>query len=257
MARKLSVDKPLRLDKYLASVTDYSRSDAKRLIKHEQVSVDGTIVTDASQLVNPDAVLALDGHPLRQVQHRYFMMNKPQDHVCATRDRRHPTVMDLVFEDNVESLHIAGRLDIDTTGLVLITDDGPWAHQVMSPRKRCYKRYRVGTELPLDRALVERFEKGVFIAGRKQRTLPALLEIVGPHEALLDICEGKFHQVKRMFEAVDNKVVSLHREAVGELVLDTALAEGEYRSLSEVEVQQALASRRAVDDAPEVGVPHE
>lgn len=240
MTGKASGDKPLRLDKYLSSVTDYSRSDAKRLIKNAEVSVDGATITNPGVLVRPDAVLDLAGQRLRQVQYRYFMLNKPQGHVCATRDRRHPTVLDLLDEDNQAALHIAGRLDIDTTGLVLITDDGAWAHQVMSPRKKCFKRYRVGTEQAIDSSLVARFEKGIFIADSKRRTLPARLQILEPHEALLDICEGKFHQVKRMFAAGDNLVVSLHREAIGKLVLDSDLGEGEYRALSEHEIALAL-----------------
>ncbi|HCS26772.1 MAG TPA: 16S rRNA pseudouridine(516) synthase [Spongiibacteraceae bacterium] len=232
--------KPLRLDKYLSSVTDYSRSDAKKLIKNGELSVDGDVITNPGALVSADASLELNGQNLRQVQHRYFMLHKPQGYVCATRDRRHPTVIDLLDEDNQDALHIAGRLDIDTTGLVLITDDGPWAHQVMSPKRQCFKRYRVGTGLPLDDSLVERFEKGVFLSESKRRTLPASLSILDPHEALLEICEGKFHQVKRMFGAVGNEVVALHREAVGALELDSDLAEGEYRALTAAEALLAV-----------------
>ncbi len=239
--------KPLRLDKYLSGVTDYSRSDAKRLIKNGELCVDGELITDPGTLVSPDAVLDLAGHSLRQLTHRYFMLNKPEGYVCATRDRRSPVVMDLLDEDNQGALHIAGRLDIDTTGLVLVTDDGDWAHQVMSPRKRCFKRYRVGTELPLDESLVSLFEEGVFMAEKKTRTLPARLTILGPHEALLEICEGKFHQVKRMFTAVDNRVVALHREAIGALELDEDLGEGEYRALSEKEIVLALGSQDVSD----------
>lgn len=242
MRGKTSANKPLRLDKYLASVTDYSRSDAKRLIKNGELSVDGELICDPGALVSPDAVLDLGGQSLRRVQHRYFMLNKPAGYVCATRDRRHPTVIDLLDEDNQGALHIAGRLDIDTTGLVLISDDGGWAHQVMSPKKQCFKRYRVGTEQPIDAALVARFEKGIFMSENKQRTLPARLQILEPHEALLEICEGKFHQVKRMFTAVDNRVVALHREAIGTLELDADLGEGEYRALSECEVALALGT---------------
>lgn len=235
-------NKPLRLDKYLTSVTDYSRSDAKKLIKQGELSVDGEVMTDPGALIPADAVLELGGQSLRQKQHRYFMLHKPEGYVCATRDRRHPTVMDLLDEDNQDALHIAGRLDIDTTGLVLITDDGHWAHQVMSPKRQCFKRYRVGTEQPLDESLVPRFEAGVFLAPSKLRALPARLRILEAHEALLEICEGKFHQVKRMFAAVDHLVVALHREAIGALELDHDLGEGEYRALTAEEVLLALGN---------------
>ena len=240
-----SAGKPLRLDKYLSSVTDYSRSDAKKLIKSGELCVDGEVITNPGALVSAGSLLELNGQSLRPALHRYFMLHKPEGYVCATRDRRHPTVLDLFDEDNQDALHIAGRLDIDTTGLVLVTDDGNWAHQVMSPKKQCFKRYRVGTELPLDESLIERFQKGVFLTESKQRTLPARLTILEPHEALLEICEGKFHQVKRMFGAVENKVVALHREAIGRLELDSALGEGEYRALTEAEVALALGNSMA------------
>lgn len=138
-------NKPLRLDRYLASVTDYSRSDAKKLIKAGEITVDGLVVRDPAQGVAADAELTLSGHSLRAASSRYIMLNKPQGYICAARDRRHQTVLDLMDEDNPERLHVAGRLDIDTTGLVLLTDDGNWSHAVTSPQRKCWKRYYVET----------------------------------------------------------------------------------------------------------------
>jgi 16S rRNA pseudouridine516 synthase len=231
----------LRLDRYVASVTDYSRSDAKKLIKSGDVTVDGKVLTDPSQAVAADAQLEIDGQFVRQADHRYFMLHKPQDYVCANRDRRFATVMDLLDEDNLDRLIIAGRLDLDTTGLVLLTDNGQWAHQVMSPRTRCYKRYRVQLEDPVPENAIDRFAKGVFLEQEKRRTLPARMKLLGEREALLEICEGRFHQVKRMFTSIGNTVVGLHREAIGKLELDSALGEGEYRSLTEYEVAVVLS----------------
>lgn len=227
--------KAMRLDRFLAAVSDYSRSDAKRLIKAGEVSLDGQILSDPRTAVAEDADIRLRGQALRSARPRYFMLNKPADYVCATRDRRHLTVLDLLFEDNPERLHVAGRLDIDTTGLVLLTDDGNWSHALTSPKRKCYKRYWLRTAEPIEEAAVAKFAKGVFLKDDKQRTLPAELEILGPCEARLRICEGRYHQVKRMFGALGNAVVELHREAIGEIELDPALVEGEYRALSDAE----------------------
>lgn len=233
-------DKPLRLDKYVASVTDLSRSDVKKRIKAGDVEVDGRVLTNPAELVPADAELTLDGQWLRRALPRYFMLHKPPGFVSATRDKWHPTVMELLHEDNIEQLHIAGRLDVDTTGLLLITDDGQWAHQVMSPKSECFKRYHVLTESDIPANAAERFERGLFLDEEQRRTLPAKLEMVAPREAWVEICEGKFHQVKRMFAALDNRVIGLHRQSIGALVLDEALAEGEYRALTDDEVRMAV-----------------
>ncbi|WP_272992347.1 MULTISPECIES: 16S rRNA pseudouridine(516) synthase RsuA [Spongiibacter] len=232
---KSSPSTSLRLDRFLATVTDYSRSEAKRLIKNGDITLDGEVLSDPRQSVDADADVRLRGQSLRSAEPRYFMLNKPVDYVCAARDRRHLTVLDLLDEDNPERLHVAGRLDIDTTGLVLLTDDGNWSHAITSPKKQCWKRYWLRTAEPIDASAVARFAKGVFLKDDKQRTQPAELEIIGPCEARLRLSEGRYHQVKRMFGALGNAVVELHREAIGDIELDEALAEGEYRPLTTTE----------------------
>lgn len=234
-------NKPLRLDRYLASVTDYSRSDAKKLIKAGEITVDGVAIRDPSQTVALDAVVNLSGHSLRPAGPRYIMLNKPQGYICAARDRRHQTVLDLMEEDNPERLHVAGRLDIDTTGLVLLTDDGSWSHAVTSPQRKCWKSYYVETAEVITEQTQVHFSRGVFLKDDKARTLPAELELLGERVARLKICEGRYHQVKRMFGAEGNLVTSLHREAIGEIVLDLDLAEGEYRYLTAAEVASVQA----------------
>lgn len=229
-------NKPLRLDRYLASVTDYSRSDAKKLIKAGEITVDGVAIRDPGQTVAVDAVVNLSGRSLRPAGARYIMLNKPQGYICAARDRRHQTVLDLMEEDNPERLHVAGRLDIDTTGLVLLTDDGSWSHAVTSPQRKCWKSYYVETAEVITEQTQVHFSRGVFLKDDKARTLPAELELLGERMARLKICEGRYHQVKRMFGAEGNLVTSLHREAIGEIVLDLDLAEGEYRYLTAAEV---------------------
>lgn len=226
----------IRLDRYLATVTDYSRSDAKRLIKAGDIAVADCVVTDPGYPVAEGDAVSLQGQRLRPPGPRYFMLHKPQGYVCAAKDRRHLTVLDLLDEDNPERLHAAGRLDIDTTGLVLLTDDGQWSHAITSPQRQCWKRYRVELAEDICGKTIEHFARGVFLKDDQARTLPAKLALLAPRQALLSIQEGRYHQVKRMFAAEGNAVVALHREAIGSIELDDTLAEGEYRPLTQAEV---------------------
>ena len=226
----------MRLDRFIASVTDLSRSDAKRAIKSGAVRVEGVIASDPQGDVAPTARVELDGRPLRAPVQRYFMLHKPLDYVCAAKDRQHLTVLDLLDEDNVDALHIAGRLDIDTTGLVLLTDDGQWSHRITSPKSDCEKTYWLQTAEPIAAAAVEQFARGLFLHSEKQRLLPAQLDILDDITARLTIREGKYHQVKRMFGAIGNAVTKLHRERIGAVALDPALAPGEYRALTADEI---------------------
>lgn len=232
----------MRLDKYLAHATGLTRSRAHGMIRSGQVTVNDEVVKligfkvpDGAEVVWRDQTVAPSGK-------RYIMLNKPEGVVCATVDEQHKTVLDLLELENKKSLHVAGRLDIDTTGLVLITDDGDWSHRVTSPKKQCGKRYRASLAEPVEASLVERFAKGVELRNEKKLTLPAQLEILAPTEVRLTLTEGKYHQVKRMFAAVGNRVTALHREAVGAVELDESLAPGEWRELTAEEIA-ALAQR--------------
>lgn len=231
----------MRLDKFIASVTDLSRTDAKRAIKSGAVRVDGMIADDPQYEVTPTTPVELEGRQLRAALNRYFMLHKPLGYVCAAKDRQHLTVLDLLDEDNVEELHIAGRLDIDTTGLVLLTDDGQWSHRITSPKSDCEKTYWLKTAEPIPPATIEQFARGLYLHEKKahsekQRLLPAHLEILDEFTARLTIREGKYHQVKRMFGAIGNAVVTLHRERIGAVELDTQLEPGEYRALTAEEI---------------------
>lgn len=229
-------NKTLRLDRYLATVTDYSRNEVKRLIKRGEVVVDGEVASNPASQVAPDADVTLAGEVLREARPRYFMLNKPQGYVCAARDRRHMTVLELVDEDNPERLHAAGRLDIDTTGLVLLTDDGQWSHAITSPQRQCWKRYYVETAEPVSDKSIEHLQRGVFLHDEKARTLPARIERIAEDRLRVWIQEGRYHQVKRMFAAEGNAVEVLHREAIGGIELDSDLEEGEYRPLTDWEI---------------------
>ena len=227
----------MRLDKFIAQQLGVSRAIAGREIRASRVTVDGDIVRDSAFKLQPDHQVEYDGNPLTQ-QHgpRYFMLNKPEGYVCSTDDPDHPTVLMLFDEPAVGKLHCAGRLDLDTTGLLLVTDDGQWSHRITSPRHECAKTYRAWLADPVDPAVVEQFAAGVQLRGERQLTRPAELQLVTPTEALLTIHEGKYHQVKRMFAAIGNKVIRLHREKVGVLSLGSELAPGEYRPLTADEI---------------------
>ncbi len=232
----------MRLDRFLSLTTELSRSQARKVVQSGRVRVDGERVKSAAMAVAGQAEVILDGRPLRAPRHRYLMLNKPPGVICATEDAQRPTVIDLLADEwqvgGLGQLHPAGRLDIDTTGLVLISDDGQWTHNVTSPRKRCWKRYRVTLDSAISEAesIIQRFAEGLQLNGEKQPTLPAMLEINSACTATVLISEGRYHQVKRMFAAVGNRVTALHRDRIGEIELDPALAPGACRELTDAEV---------------------
>ncbi len=226
----------MRLDRFISHATTLSRAQAQRAIRNGAIRVDGAVTRDPSHHLASEATVTLDGQPLTLSGPRYFMLNKPQGYICATEDGAHPTVLDLLHETSPAGLHSAGRLDIDTTGLVLISDDGQWSHRVTSPRSECTKRYRVTLAEDLDESVEQRFAEGVLLKGEEKKTRPAQLEIISPREVVMTIHEGKYHQVKRMFAAVGNHVIALHRESIGTIHLDESLKPGEYRPLSEEEI---------------------
>ena len=227
----------MRLDKFIAQQLGVSRAIAGRQIRASHITVDGEIVRDAAFKLLPEHEVEYEGNALaQQTGPRYFMLNKPQGYVCSTDDPDHPTVLYFLDEPVAHKLHAAGRLDIDTTGLVLMTDDGQWSHRITSPRHQCEKTYLVELESPVAEDTAERFAKGVQLHNEKDLTQPAQLEVIAPTQVRLTISEGRYHQVKRMFAAVGNHVVGLHRERIGAITLDDDLAPGEYRALTEEEI---------------------
>lgn len=226
----------MRLDKFLATCTELSRADAKKALQSGRVQVAGVVTKSASLKLAADAAVTLDGQLLTLSGPRYIMLHKPVDTLCSTIDEHYVSVLSLLDIERRGELHIAGRLDADTTGLVLITDDGQWSHAITSPKKRCAKVYRVTLAEPLSAEAKAALETGVMLNGEEKPTLPAEVEILEPCQILLTLCEGKYHQVKRMVAAVGNKVLALHRQQIGSVVLDPALAEGEWRHLTAAEV---------------------
>ena len=227
----------MRLDKYLCESTELSRAEAKRLLRGGDVTCNGKAIKTGNFKVPEGAEIKLEGRLLSLRGLRYIMLNKPLDYISSTTDGDHPSVLNLLDVDKASSLHIAGRLDVDTTGLLLITDDGQWSHKVTSPKKVCGKRYQVQLADPINEEAAEALVRGVELRSEKTLTKPAQLEILSPTVVLLTITEGKYHQVKRMFAATGNKVVNLHREQIGDIELDDQLQPGEWRYLTDAEMR--------------------
>ena len=230
----------MRLDKYISNATDLSRTDVKKLIKARQVSVDDKIASSGAQKIISEQVVAIEGSPIKLAGKRYFMLNKPAGVVSAAKDHLNPTALELIYEHRSEQLQIAGRLDIDTTGLLLITDDGQWNHRLTSPRSDCKKIYALKLENPVGADYATRLSAGIVLEGEKRRCLPATMQVIDDYHIHLTISEGKYHQVKRMMATLGNEVVSLHRFQVGDIVLDQGLAPGDYRPLTAAEVASIL-----------------
>lgn len=232
----------MRLDRFLCLTVGLTRAQAKQVLRAGRVFCNGQKLKSASYHVQSDDQVTLDEQLLIPPGHRYLMLNKPQGYVCATEDSEHPTVIDLIPEEFqlglLGQLHPAGRLDLDTTGLVLLSDDGQWTHRVISPNRQCSKVYqlRLADEVEHQAELIELMHQGLLLKGEEKLTLPAKLSFQNPVEATLEINEGRYHQVKRMFAAVGNRVVSLHRRAIGTVELDAELAPGECRELNKVEI---------------------
>ncbi len=227
-----------RLDKFIASQGTLSRSETVRLIRSGQVTVNGSVCHDAARKVEETDAITVGGTPLTYQRFVYLMMNKPAGILCVSRDPKAPTVLDLVPPAlRRKGLFPAGRLDKDTVGLVLLTDDGEFAHRLLAPKKEIVKRYLVRLDGPLTEEHCRLFA-GEIILADGTRCRPASLNILEDGEqplAEIGITEGRYHQIKRMFGTIDRGVVWLKRLSMGPLVLDSALKEGETRPLSEKE----------------------
>ncbi|GAA5132932.1 pseudouridine synthase [Alloalcanivorax gelatiniphagus] len=228
----------MRLDRFLARETDLGRRGVRLALAAGRVRVDGQPVGDGLYPVDGFSAVTLDGVSLRRGVPRYLMVHKPAGCVSATRDRHHPTVLDLIDEPEPvkAGLHLAGRLDFNSTGLVLLTNDGRWSRRLTEPGSG-EKIYHVRTEDPIGEHYGEVFRRGLYFRYEDLTTLPAELEILGPREARVTLREGRYHHIKRLFGHFDNRVVALHRESVAGIRLDPALAPGGYRPLSDEELR--------------------
>lgn len=226
----------MRLDKLLSNSTAFTRSQSKFAIRGGKVTVDGKIIKNSAQQVNDNSIVEYMGVSIKRPEPRYIMFNKPVGVVCANKDKEHPTVFDSLFLPRLDELHIAGRLDLDTTGLVLITDDGQWLHRITSPKHQHEKVYLVDLDSPITEKQIRVLTEGVQLKNEKKRSLPAKVEVLSDTKIRMGISEGKYHQVKRMLAAVGNHVTKLHREKISEIELDKNLKAGEWRALTAAEI---------------------
>ena len=230
-----------RLDKLIALNCNVSRKDARKLIKDAAVTVNSAVVLRAEELVDPDVDdISVKGYNFTIKEHIYIMLNKPKGVISATTDPAKKTVIDIIPDElKRRSLFPAGRLDRDTTGLLIITDDGAFAHRIMSPAHHVFKTYEAFLSFPIDENDIRNLEEGITL-GDGTECLPAKVEAFTENElpaARIKIREGKYHQVKRMFHALGNNVEQLRRIQIGSLKLDTSLSEGECRELTAEELE--------------------
>lgn len=228
-----------RLDKLIASQGTRSRSETVRLIRSGQVTVNGTVCRDPSAKYDADTCqVTVAGESLNYRQFVYIMMNKPSGILCVSRDPKARTVVDLLPEDmKRKNLFPAGRLDKDTVGLVLLTDDGDLAHRILAPKREILKRYQVRLDAPLTDEHCRAFAEGITLADGTRCRSAELVILENGEQPLAEvrITEGRYHQIKRMFGVLDRGVVWLKRISIGNVVLDPSLAEGESRFLTDRE----------------------
>lgn len=235
-----------RLDKLLASQGTASRSDVKKLITKGKVTVNGITVKNGSVKVNPEQdIIVADGETLNTKKHIYLMMNKPSGVVSATEDNFDKTVIDIIPQKyKRKGLFPVGRLDKDTEGLLIITDDGDFAHKVMSPKHNVYKTYYAEIDSEIDQSDIDAFERGIVFKDGTVCKKAFLRKITGGEHPTVEvkICEGKFHQVKKMLLTRGKKVIYLKRTAIGKLELDVTLNKGEIKKMNILDINNTFVS---------------
>ena len=225
-----------RIDKIISSQTNYSRKDVKKLILQKKISVNGKVAKKPEQKVNEQQdEIYIDGNKLEIKKYIYLILNKPKGYISATEDRTAKTVLDLVPEKYMRrGLFPAGRLDKDTTGMMIITDDGEFAHNILAPKKHIEKTYRVQIDIDITDEMREKFKQGIVL--KDHVCCPATIVVEDKNTALITITEGKYHQIKRMFGCFGAKVVNLRRISMGGLQLPGDLKEGQCRELTATEL---------------------
>lgn len=228
--------KTVRLDRFISQNSAFSMSDVRLLIAQKRILLDGGAANSIQQRVAEFTHVVLDGNCLQNNTPVYIKLNKPMGVVSATKDSKHSTVLDIVEHPQKDDLHIVGRLDFNTTGLVLLTNDGNWSRKISLPETKLQKTYEVILSRPLTEDYIAVFREGIYFAYENITTQPAQLEILSDFQARLTLIEGKYHQVKRMFGYFQNEVLALHRVSVGGITLD-GVAAGDSAPLTTEELE--------------------
>lgn len=231
----------MRIDQLISHVSALSRKEVKLAVRNKRVTVNGLVCTNSATKISSDDSVVFNNEVVAWPKDYYFMLNKPAGYCCSHNDDGHPSALRLL-PITTAKLHFAGRLDADTTGLVLVSTDGQWCHRVTSPKQQSIKckqkYYNVELITPLDTEHIKTLEKGIMLHGEDKLTLPSHITPVSNTSYNIAITEGRYHQVKRMFAAVNNRVQSLHRYQIADIILDHDLAMGAYRSLTQDEIDQ-------------------
>ena len=223
----------MRLDRLIESRLALSARSVRNLFAEGGVRLNGEKALDGRQSITEFCGVEVDGNVVQPAREAlYLMLHKPRGCASATVDDKHPTVLDLIDLPNKAELHLAGRLDFNTTGLLLLTNDGRWSRRLTLPQQKIPKCYRVETKSEITQEQIQKFTEGFFFRYENLTTLPADLKILSRHCAELTIYEGRYHQIKRMFGYFQNEVTALHRLSMGKIVLDPTLAPGCYRRLT-------------------------
>lgn len=227
-----------RLDKVIVAQTEYSRKEVKELVRQKRVLVNSKTVSKSDIKVDRENdEITIDGTEIKIKEHIYLMLNKPKGYISATEDRSMQTVLDLVPKEFLHrNLFPAGRLDKDTTGLMIITDDGEFAHNILSPKKHIKKTYNVTLDIPVNEEMVDGFKQGVMLNDGECKS--ANLKITGINTCIVTLTEGRYHQIKRMFGCYGAKVIELQRVGMGNFMLPKDLKIGECREFGEEELKK-------------------
>jgi 16S rRNA pseudouridine516 synthase len=228
--------KRARLDRFISAQTGINRRGVRPLLAQSRIFVDGVAAVDTHQIIDEFSHVILDGRVLQANTPCYVMMHKPRGVVSATKDEQHRTVIDLLNRTERHKLHIVGRLDFNSSGLLLLTNNGRWSRHLATPGNNIAKLYRVTLAKPLTDDYVDAFSEGMYFSYEGITTRPAKLNIISKYVAEVSLMEGKYHQIKRMFGQFDNEVLTLHRLAIGNLWLDSSLSPGQSRELTDNEV---------------------
>jgi len=225
-----------RLDRFISKKKNINKRDIRLFLAQKRVVIDGKIATDTQQIVHPFSSVIFDGESLQDNKACYLMLNKPTGVVSATKDKIHRTVIDLLNHPQKDSLHITGRLDLNSSGLLLLTNDSNWSRKLMLPDRKVIKVYQVTTQYPITDDYISSFHEGMYFSYEDITTKPVNLKVLSKYSAELELTEGRYHQIKRMFGRFRNPVLEIHRLSVGNITLDPTLTSGEYRHLSEKEI---------------------